>query len=136
MIDLENEDDNEDTTLDGLEGEKFYMKPIFRYLNINPDILFMGQLTTKLLNKIADWKVLLCRECIPFANRISELGIQLEMLQMKMNHSIQQFQDIIDKSEKDGEKLKKFKGLSTNPTDTLHASIADLLRNETREKCE
>ncbi len=137
VIDLENEE--EDNNEGSFEGEKFYIKPIFRYLNINPGKLFKKQLalydSTKFLS-ISDWKVLLCRECLPFANRVSEFCLDMEMLQMKMNYSIQKFQEIIDKSEKDVTKVEKFRGTPTNPPDTLQVTIADLLRNETRLKCE
>lgn len=140
VIDLESDEDHNDRSdLDGIEGEKFLMKPIFRYLNVNPDILFKNQVpiqdSIKLLKKVSDWRVRLCPECIPCANRISELALQLEMIQMKMNHSVQKFLEIVDKSEKDSEKVEKFRGKLTNPSDVIQATIATLLRNETREKC-
>lgn len=108
---------------------------------MNPGVLFKTQLTgslldsAKLLNKVADWKVLLCRECVPFANRLSDVCVQLEMVQIRVDHSLQLFQEIIDRSEKDLVKVEKFRGKLTNPLETLQATIADLLRNETREKC-
>lgn len=143
VINLENEheDKNKVNGQNQVEGEVFCMRAIFRYLKMNPGVLFKTQLTgslldsAKLLNKVADWKVLLCRECVPFANRLSDVCVQLEMVQIRVDHSLQRFQEIIDRSEKDLVKVEKFRGKLTNPLETLQATIADLLRNETREKC-
>lgn len=127
------------TTAGKKQISKFSLRSIFRYLKVKPGEIFSncgsnGSILKRVEKQLGgkNISVILCQDCGETASELSALCEQLELLQLKLDNTVQIFLEKLNSSEGiiNGEELASNFGL-----DVVDAMVTDILREKTEEKC-
>lgn len=122
----ENEED-EDEPKEEDEGVEFNFQRVHHFLKLRPKKVLSEFKQTAVLSsqalKSKNFSVFLCDECVTVAGRISDLCEELESIQMLLEYSIREMEELIRSSDEEGIKAGYL------------PKIAVLLRKHTKQHC-